>query len=44
VERRQDVAGVQAATLVVGAENDSTAPVARHSIPFYESPIDESQA
>ena len=29
--------GVQAATLVIGAENDSTAPVARHSIPFYES-------
>jgi predicted dienelactone hydrolase len=28
---------VQAATLVIGAENDSTAPVARHSIPFYES-------
>ena len=28
---------VQAATLVIGAENDSTAPVARHSIPFHES-------
>jgi predicted dienelactone hydrolase len=28
---------VQAATLVIGAENDTTAPVSRHSIPFYES-------
>ncbi|WP_374754188.1 alpha/beta hydrolase family protein, partial [Streptomyces sp. SM12] len=29
--------GVDAATLVIGAENDAIAPVRSHSIPFYES-------
>ena len=29
--------GVQVPTLVVGAENDTTAPVATHAEPFYES-------
>ncbi len=33
----KDWSGVQVPTLVVACQNDSTAPIASHSIPFYES-------
>lgn len=34
---KKNWSSVDAPTLIIGAENDSTAPVRSHSIPFYES-------
>ncbi|MFC7344395.1 alpha/beta hydrolase [Saccharopolyspora griseoalba] len=37
----KDFSGVQTPTMIIGAENDTVAPVAQHSEPFYESLPDD---